>query len=974
MKNLKDLAAYQQLDEKRMEEINSIGTVLEHKKSGAKLFLISNEDENKVFSIGFRTPPSDNTGVPHILEHSVLCGSKKFPVKDPFVELVKGSLNTFLNAMTYPDKTVYPVASCNDKDFQNLMDVYLDAVLNPGIYQEEKIFLQEGWHYELESLNRPLIYNGVVYNEMKGAFSSPESVLDRYTRKLLFPDTCYGYESGGDPKAIPELTYEEFLDFHRTYYHPSNSYIYLYGNMDMAEKLEWLDETYLNQYERKEVNSVIRMQKPFEKPKEGEITYSITGEESEDETTYLSISSVVGTDVDPKLYLAFQILEYTLIDVPGAPLKQALLDAGIGHDIMGGYESGILQPYFSVIAKDANKTQKGEFLAVVKGTLRKLADQGINRRSLMAGMNYYEFRYREADYGSIPKGLMYGLQSLDSWLYGADPMMHLQYQETFAFLKQAVSENYFEQLIEEYLLDNPFEVVLVVKPEKNLTTKEDMLLAKKLDVYKSQQSGKQLESLLAQTKALKNYQDTPSTQAELEQLPMLCREDIGKKAEHLCWKEHKLNGVQVLHHDMFTSGIGYLRVLFHTNCVPVEDLPYVGLLKSVLGYVDTEHYSYGDLTSEIYLNSGGINFSTTSYANLKEPDRFTGAFVADIKVLYEKLDFGFSILSEILLRSKLGDEKRLGEILYETKSRSRMKLENAGHSAAVARATSYFSATASFNDITGGIGYYHFLEDLVRDYEDQKQAVIAKLREVAGKLFTKDNMMISYTADQKGFAQVDTSMKKLTLELPQGNGIRYPYELVRNNLNEGFKTSSQVNYVARCGNFLEENYEYTGALKILKVILSYDYLWTNLRVKGGAYGCMSGFGRSGEGYFVSYRDPNLAETNQIYEKIVDYLKAFRIAERDMTKYVIGAISALDTPLPPSDRGARALSAYLSGVTDEMLQEEREQILNAEPEDICKLAGIVKAVLDTGSFCVVGNDEKIEANAGLFGEIKNLYHA
>ncbi|MEG0216021.1 MAG: insulinase family protein, partial [Hungatella sp.] len=388
---------------------------------------------------------------------------------------------------------------------------------------------------------------GVVYNEMKGAFSSPESVLDRYTRKLLFPDTCYGYESGGDPKAIPELTYEEFLDFHRTYYHPSNSYIYLYGNMDMAEKLEWLDETYLNQYERKEVNSVIRMQKPFEKPKEGEITYSITGEESEDETTYLSISSVVGTDVDPKLYLAFQILEYTLIDAPGAPLKQALLDAGIGHDIMGGYESGILQPYFSVIAKDANKTQKGEFLAVVKGTLRKLADQGINRRSLMAGMNYYEFRYREADYGSIPKGLMYGLQSLDSWLYGADPMMHLQYQETFAFLKQAVSENYFEQLIEEYLLDNPFEVVLVVKPEKNLTTKEDMLLAKKLDVYKSQQSGKQLESLLAQTKALKNYQDTPSTQAELEQLPMLCREDIGKKAEHLCWKEHKLNGVQVLH-------------------------------------------------------------------------------------------------------------------------------------------------------------------------------------------------------------------------------------------------------------------------------------------------------------------------------------------------------------------------------------------------------------------------------------------
>ena len=402
MKSLKDLKAYLVKEERRIEEMNATGIVLEHKKTGARLFLISNEDENKVFSIGFRTPPSDNTGVPHILEHSVLCGSRKFPVKDPFVELVKGSLNTFLNAMTYPDKTVYPIASCNDKDFQNLMDVYMDAVLHPNIYHEEKIFMQEGWHYELESADAPVIYNGVVYNEMKGAFSSPESVLDRYTQKILFPDTCYGFESGGDPKYIPDLTYEAFLDFHRTYYHPSNSYIYLYGNMDMAEKLEWLDQEYLSHYEKKEVNSQIPVQKPFTEPKEAEITYSITEEESEEHACYLSVSSVVGTDLDPKLYLAFQILEYTLIDAPGAPLKQALLDAGIGHDILGGYDSGILQPYFSVVAKEADKEQKGEFLAVVKGTLRKLANEGINQKSLLAGLNYFEFRYREADYGTAP--------------------------------------------------------------------------------------------------------------------------------------------------------------------------------------------------------------------------------------------------------------------------------------------------------------------------------------------------------------------------------------------------------------------------------------------------------------------------------------------------------------------------------------------------------------------------------------------
>lgn len=973
MKQLKDLTAYTILNQREIEEIKAQGTVLEHKKTGARIFLISNDDVNKVFSIGFRTPPSDNTGVPHILEHSVLCGSEKFPAKDPFVELVKGSLNTFLNAMTYPDKTVYPVASCNDKDFQNLMDVYMDAVLHPNIYQEEKIFMQEGWHYELESEDSPVIYNGVVYNEMKGAFSSPESVLDRYTQKVLFPDTCYGYESGGDPKYIPDLTYEDFLNFHSTYYHPSNSYIYLYGDMDMAEKLEWLDEHYLKDYDKKEVDSKIRMQEPFAERREGEITYSITDEESEDEASYLSISSVVGTDLDPELYVAFQILEYTLIDAPGAPLKQALLDAGIGHDILGGYDSGILQPYFSVVAKDADKEQKGEFLAVVKGTLRKLADEGINKKSLLAGMNYFEFRYREADYGTAPKGLMYGLQSLDSWLYDGDPMMHLQYQKTFDFLKNAVEDGYFEQLIRDYLLDNPFEAVIVVSPEKNLTTREEARLAEKLAVYKSGLSEEKQKGLVAQTEELKAYQDAPSSKESLETIPMLTRGDIDKKAEDLIWKEHRMNGVQVLHHEMFTSGIGYLKVLFNTDRIPVEDMPYVGLLKSVLGYVDTENYTYSDLTSEIHLNSGGLGFSTTSFVDLRKEDGFTGVFAADVRVLYEKLDFGFSILAEILTRSRLDDEKRLGEILRETKSRSRMKLEGASHSAAVARATSYFSATSSYNDRTGGIGYYHFLEEVVKNFENDSQQVIGKLKEVVGKLFTVDNMLVSYTADEKGFAALDESMKQLTQALPEGDGVLYPYTFEKGNRNEGFKTSSQVNYVARCGNFRKGGFAYTGTLRILKVILSYDYLWTNLRVKGGAYGCMSGFGRSGEGYFVSYRDPNLVETNRIYEGITEYLEQFDVDERDMTKYVIGTISALDTPLNPSDKGARGLSAYLSGVTNEMLQKERDEILNAGPEDIRKLSGIIKAILDTGSLCTIGNDEKIEASRTLFGEIKNLYH-
>lgn len=973
MNQLEKLTAYEVVKEKKIKELNGTGCILRHKKTGARIFIVACEDENKVFSIGFRTPPADSTGVAHILEHSVLCGSEKFPVKDPFVELVKGSLNTFLNAMTYPDKTVYPVASCNDKDFQNLMNVYMDAVFHPNIYKEPKIFMQEGWHYELENKDSDLIYNGVVYNEMKGAFSSPEEVLDRYTRKTLFPDNCYGHESGGDPVFIPDLTYEQFLDFHRKYYHPSNSYIYLYGNMDMAEKLKWLDEAYLSNYEYAPVDSEIQQQKPFKEPVREETFYSITEGESEDEATYLSVNTVVGTDLDPKLYVAFQILEYTLLDAPGAPLKQALIDAGIGQDILGGYESGILQPYFSVIAKNADKDQLGEFLAVVKGTLRKLADEGINKKSLKAGMNYYEFRYREADYGATPKGLMYGLQCMDSWLYGGDPMMHLEYQPTFDELKKVVDEGYFEQLIRDYLLDNPFEAVITVSPKKNLTAMEDEKTARKLSEYKASLTPEEIDQLVEQTRALKEYQETPSPQEDLEKIPMLRREDIGKEPEALYWEEKECGGTKVIHHEMFTSGIGYLKVMFDTSAVPDEDLPYASFLKSVLGYVNTENYTYGDLTSEIHLNSGGVALSVGSYPDLRNPGQFKGFFTASVRVLYEKLDFGFSILAEILTRSILDDEKRLEEVLKETRSRARMKLEGSSHSAAVARATSYFSPNSSYNDRTGGIGYYEFLEKLEKEYPSHKKEIIEKLKEVIRELFTAENMLISYTADEEGFKYLPNALEKLKSALPSGNGITHPFSFCAENKNEGFQTASQVNYVARCGTFNGVG-PYTGALKILKVILSYDYLWINLRVKGGAYGCMSGFGRSGEGYLVSYRDPNLKETNEIYEGIVKYLENFQVEDRDMTKYVIGTISDMDVPYPPSTKGSRSLSAYLSGVNREMLKKERSEVLNATAEDIRKLAPLVAAVLNTGSLCAIGNEEKIQADKEMFGEVKNLFHS
>ena len=982
-----DLTAYEVIRDKELSDLKSRGVLLKHQKSGARVLLMENDDENKVFAIGFRTPPSDSTGVPHIMEHSVLCGSREFPVKDPFVELVKGSLNTFLNAMTYPDKTVYPVASCNDKDFQNLMHVYMDAVFYPNIYQNDKTFRQEGWSYHLDDPDGELTLSGVVYNEMKGAFSSPEGVLDRVILNSLFPDTSYANESGGDPEVIPELTYEQFLDFHRKYYHPSNSYIYLYGDMDMEEKLRWLDEKYLSDFDQIEVDSEIRNQQPFTEMKEIVQEYSIASDENISDNTYLSYNKVIGTSLDEKLYLAFQILDYALLSAPGAPLKKALLDAGIGKDIMGSYDNGVYQPIFSVIAKNANIEQKEAFIRVIEDTLKNIAENGIDRKSLRAGINYHEFRFREADFGNYPRGLMYGLQLFDSWLYDDEkPFIHMEAIPTFEFLKSQVETGYFEELIQTYLLDNTHGSIVIIRPEQGRTARMDRELAEKLQSYKDSLSPEEIQKLVQDTKELEEYQEEESAPEDLEKIPVLHREDISREIAPICNDEKEIDGVKMIHHNVETNGIGYVTLMFDLSGIKEEKLPYVGILQSVLGIIDTTNYEYGELFNEINVHTGGIGTSLELYTDVtkvKEKD-FRATFEIKGKALYPKMDVLLSMMREILMESKLDDEKRLKEILAMLKSRLQMSFLSSGHTTAALRSLSYTSPIAKFKDDTDGIGYYEVVKEIEEDFEGHKEELIRSLKAIAAKIFREDNMMISYTSAEEGLELMEKAFAAVGSRLSDAadagadadaagtDEVSGPCILHCRKRNEGFKTSSKVQYVARTGNFIDGGAEYTGALQILKVILSYDYLWLNLRVKGGAYGCMSGFGRSGEGYFVSYRDPNVEETNQVYEGIVDYLEHFDADDRDMTKYVIGTISALDTPMTPADQGARGLSAYLSGVTGEMLQEERDQILAARQEDIRALAPLVRAVLDTGSLCAIGNDEKIEGKKAMFGQVKNLF--
>ena len=976
MKQIADVKAYEIIEKRWISDLNSEGYILKHKKTGANVTLLLNDDENKVFYIGFRTPPADSTGVAHILEHSVLCGSKNFPVKDPFIELAKGSLNTFLNAMTYPDKTVYPVASCNDKDFKNLVHVYLDAVFYPNIYKEDKIFRQEGWHYEMDSLEDDLTINGVVYNEMKGAFSSPDDVAAREMMNSLYPDITYGLESGGDPRVIPELTYEEFLDFHRKYYHPSNSYIYLYGNMDSAEYLEFIDEKYLSSFDSLYVDSKIKLQKAFEAPREIVKEYSVMEDESLEENTYLTYNIAMGSSLDKKLYIAMDVLDYVLCSAPGAPVKQALIDEGIGKDVDSMVEAGIYQPYFSIYAKSAEEGQKDEFVKIIEEVLKKQVAEGLDKKSLQAALSLFEFKYREADFGSYPRGLMLGLQALDSWLYDERaPFMHIEANDTFRELKEAVESRYYEGLIETYMLKNPHRTVLTILPVQGLTTKRDEELHNKLQEYKASLSKDELQRIVDDTRALHDYQDAPSAKEDLEKIPLLTREDMKKEAAPYINDIRSAGETTVVFHDVFTNGIGYLGMLFDLKQVPERLIPYVGLLKSVLMMVGTEHFGYGELFNEVNIHTGGIKTVINTYTdansvNLKE---YRVMFEVRVKALYDKRDKALELMKEILLTSDFEDTKRLHEIISEAKSRLQAVMTSAGHSLAAIRALSYFSPTAAVSEQINGIPQLRLLEDLDKNFEERKEEITVNLKELAKCIFRPENLLVDYTGTEEGYAGLEAAVEDFRNALYTEDVQEGSFVPTMEKRNEAFMTAGQIQYVCRAGNYIDKGLAYTGALKVLKVMMGYDYLWNNVRVKGGAYGCMCNFAKNGDGYFVSYRDPNLEKTIEVFEQAADYIQNVELDERDVTQFIIGAVSELDTPMTPATKGIYSLGGYLTGLSMDRVQKERDELLSVTAEEINGLSKYVRAFIGDECLCVVGNGDKIKKNKELFMNVEQLFH-
>ena len=980
---------YTTILEKDVEALKSKAILLKHEKTGARIFVLSNDDDNKVFYIGFRTPPADDTGVAHIMEHSVLCGSKKYPLKDPFVELVKGSLNTFLNAMTYPDKTVYPVASRNDKDFANLMDVYLDAVFHPAIYQRPEIMKQEGWNYKIENAEDPIEYNGVVYNEMKGAFSSPEGVLDREILHSLYPDTSYGVESGGDPQHIPELTYENFIAFHQKYYHPSNSFIYLYGDMDLEERLEFLDKEYLSSYDAITVDSELKKQETFKAPKELSVEYPISENEEEAGNTYLAYNVVCGDNLDPHQYYALQMIQYALVDNQGAPIRDRLLKAGIGKDILSGYENGILQPYFNIVAKNADPDQKDEFVKIIQEEFEKAAAEGLNKKSLTASLNQLEFKYKEADFGGFPKGLIYGLNLLDSWLYDENqPLMHIDCEDTFRFLREQIAGNYYEDLIRTWFLNNPHSSILSLVPKKGLTALRDAETAKKLEELKAGLSKEEVEKMVEETKALAAFQEAPDSKEAIETIPLLDRSDLKREIEPTKNEERTVNNIPVVFHDYFTNGIAYISLLFDSNRTAPEKLPYLSLLKSIFSFVDTAEHSYSELNNEVNIYTGGLSFETGVYLNRKDREKISLLSDLSFRCLYGNMDKTFDLIEEILVSSDYENGERLYEIIAELKSRLQMTLNSSGHIAATLRASSYFSASAYLKEQISGIEFYKFVEDLEKNFEERKDELIRNIKELLTDIFRPSGLLVSITGDEEGykiferrFAHFTETLCKLAdeenetaAEAPALKDSSYPYKdtLKPEQKNEGFKTSAGIQYVARAGRYAEDGSDLTGALRVFRTIMSYDYLWFNIRVQGGAYGCMCNSSISGESTFVTYRDPNLSRSNDVFEGIPEYLEGFNVEDREMTKYVIGTMSGVDTPLTPAGKGSRDMQAYLADLDQEELQRIRTATIDCTQEDIRNLAPYIRRALSEGNICVIGNEQKIEEEKELFHSTRNLF--
>ena len=962
--NHKIYHGFRLLSQEQLPELNATGYLFLHEKSGAQLCYIQSPDTNKVFSIAFQTPPENDCGTPHILEHSVLCGSRKYQAKDPFNELAKGSLNTFLNAMTYADKTMYPIASCNETDFRNMMDVYLDAVFYPNIYQYKGIFLQEGWRYDITE--NAMQATGVVFNEMKGALADAESRLASFNARSIFGETTYGFESGGEPMAILDLSYDDFLNFHKKYYHPSNAYIYLYGDMDALYCMKHLDEAYLSHFTKTEKLQKIALTKVPRPNVWLQGSYPSEGEGSEQ--AYFSCNFKVGHCTDVQQILAMQLIGYLLLETNASPLKNALRDAQICEEAEGYFDSSTLEMVYSIIAKKCAKENYKKFEEIIHDTLYTICQNGFEQELLSAGIKKLEFLLREEDYGSRPKGLVYLTRMMKRWLHGENPFDTLHLLHHFTELKEKIKEGYLQTFIKTYLLDNPEKTWVLFTPDNELQQKESIAMQEKIQ-QKLQALGEQKTSLLEQeTHDLLQFQEKEDTPEILAQIPLLQLEDISKKPQEVNFSQCNQKNIPYIHVPLQNNGIAYIQLLFHAEHLKKEQIPYAGLLTELYGKLDTVDTGFKELAQKTDQIFGGLAFTNDIY--IKNKNDYQSFVAMNFKTLMQDLPEAFSFAKEVFTKTKFDVIENLIKIIQTAKLQGEFYFQNRAHLTAIHRSRAAIAFGAAIKEATSGIAYYEFLKKVEQQLQQDPSVVIQALQETAHSILQQQNFtaVIGCSMDEK------LEIEKLLFDFVNVFPIGQKQSALQPELSqtqEGFCIPSAVQYNVLSWDFADTDQVYHGSMQVLRTIITLEYLWNQVRVQGGAYGCGCNFQKNGGIYFYSYRDPNLKQTYQIYRTLYQKISDFTANEREMTKYILGTINNFDQPKTNAEKMDYVAAMVFTGLTNEMRQKERTEILETTQEQIQEYAGFLKQLAETNNICTIGNKTQLQEASELFAEVKNL---
>ncbi|QSX06628.1 insulinase family protein [Sedimentibacter sp. zth1] len=956
-------------EKKFVKDVNSEVYEYEHQKTKTKLIFVKNDDTNKAFTVGFKTIPNDSTGVAHIIEHSVLCGSEKYPIKEPFVELMKSSLNTFLNAMTFSEKTLYPFSSQNEEDYMNILSIYLDAAFKPSITKIKEIFMQEGWHYELNDKNDKLSINGVVYNEMKGAFSSPMEILNESVNQSLF-DNCYKYCSGGDPDVIPTLTYENFIKFYNTFYHPSNSLMYVYGDCDIDKIMKFIDDNYLSKYDYLEVDSSIKFVEPFKKEKTLSVPYSINDEDSEKQKTFHSINYVTSVASDEETCLAMDILQDVIVNSDSSIIKKKLLENNLCGNVKAQFDNYTMQPTFSIIAQNTDVENIDKINEIVESTLKELAFNGIDKKFLEACITKAEFDLKQDISNNSFKGIELGIKLYNRWSFIDNPVEVLYFEDRIKKMYSWLDNKGFEKLIEKYFINNNHKSKVTLYPKKGLSKEKDLALDKKLQEYKNSLSDLEIEKIIEENKKLKVRQSNPDTEEELKCMPTLKLESINKKSIKRNVSEYKINNFALLHHEAFTNDIVYANLMFDASNLTEEEISYAGLLTKILGKISTKNYTLNDLSNEVMINTGNIKFTNNAFLDTKDINNPYKQFEVNFKSTTTRLPKAINLVKEILFNSDLNDTQRLQQLLNINIGSIQSRLVSSGQIYAVIKAASKFDTAYYYLEKASGYSFYEFIKKSNDNFNSLSSDIVKNLKLVLKKLLNNNNLIITVTCTKEQKDIFAKEILRITDELSNENQPIVFDNFKYNNQTEAFSIASNVQYVAQGYNYKKLGYKFTGALKVAETLLSTDYLWNNIRVLGGAYGAMMRLNQSGQICFVSYRDPNLAKTLENYKNIYNYFNNLKLDSKHMTKYIIGTIKNLDQPYSIEVEGDIAFKNYISHNSYEYQQSIRDEIFATKCEDLVNTKSLFKSILDKNLYVVFGNNEQIKNNSNIFDKITN----